>query len=77
MLFAWIILGNVLCEIPNVHQAPAAVDALLEPGGYNILPVHRGRGPIMRCFRDGSVSFDKENRRWQQIKLHSQLGPHL
>jgi len=29
----WIILGNVLCEIPDVDEALRILDRLLKPGG--------------------------------------------
>jgi len=31
--FDWIVVGNVLCEVPNPHAVVAHVDRLLKPGG--------------------------------------------
>lgn len=40
--FDWVILGNVLCEVPCVADAVKRIDALLSPGGHVYFSEHVG-----------------------------------
>lgn len=55
LLFDWIILGNVLCEVPDVEQALAHVDKLLKPGGHVYFCEHYAssqQGTLMRWMQN-------------------------
>ena len=43
--FDWVILGNVLCEVPNVEKALNSVNKLLKPGGYVYFCEHYASPP--------------------------------
>lgn len=38
--FDWVILGNVLCEVPDIKQVLDQVDVLLKPGGHVYFSEH-------------------------------------
>lgn len=52
--FDWIILGNVLCEVPCIPDALQRVNQLLAPGGHVYFSEHLGcpKGTWERCFQD-------------------------
>jgi SAM-dependent methyltransferase len=49
-LFHWIILGNVLCEVPDVTAALVAANSLLAPGGFVFFSEHVA-SPVGTCKR--------------------------
>jgi SAM-dependent methyltransferase len=52
--FDWIILGNVLCEVPTVSTTLHQVHRLLKPGGHVYFSEHiaQPKGTWQRCFQE-------------------------
>ena len=52
--FDWVVLGNVLCEVPDPQSCLDAVHKLLKPGGMLYFCEHQGcpRGTRTRTFQD-------------------------
>ena len=52
--FDWIVLGNVLCEVPNVPETLKQIHRLLKPGGYVYFSEHVAcpRGTWARTWQD-------------------------